>query len=418
MLLIYLVSLFIAPQLWLEPFIGLRVDFYIYPAWFIVILLNGKIYNLFKFNQQDAFFLGMIVWIMISMILNDTHAKSGSILFFYTKIFLLYRIVSVSLSSKEDIKFAINLVIFVVFIVVFEAIDHKYYSPNQLGWAGQSLGWVDPSVLAAGGTGRTRWVAIFDGPGVFCVMFTLILPFLLVRLDDHYKKSTKLLSIILMALVLLAIWSTGSRGGLLATLAILGGYLMTRLNISLFAMIKVAALGALVFTLAPSHLTQTKDSQNSAQNRVVMWAHGLDMVEDNPLFGVGKGNFKRYSGALIAHNSFIDIMGETGFVGVLLWVGLIYFSFKTVYLYMRKETEPIYISTARGISLSLIGYLVSSFFVTLEYETLYFLLAIIRSMGASKNILLQPSLKDFSFIIAIVVTMYMIIKVFVSTLYF
>jgi hypothetical protein len=85
---------------------------------------------------------------------------------------------------------------------------------------------------------------------------------------------------------------------------------------------------------------------------------------------------------------------------------------------MRKETEPIYISTARGISLSLIGYLVSSFFVTLEYETLYFLLAIIRSMGASKNILLQPSLKDFSFIIAIVVTMYMIIKVFVSTLYF
>jgi len=193
---------------------------------------------------------------------------------------------------------------------------------------------------------------------------------------------------------------------------------MTRLNISLFAMIKVAALGALVFTLAPSHLTQTKDSQNSAQNRVVMWAHGLDMVEDNPLFGVGKGNFKRYSGALIAHNSFIDIMGETGFVGVLLWVGLIYFSFKTVYLYMRKETEPIYISTARGISLSLIGYLVSSFFVTLEYETLYFLLAIIRSMGASKNILLQPSLKDFSFIIAIVVTMYMIIKVFVSTLYF
>jgi O-antigen ligase len=418
MLLIYLVSLFIAPQLWLEPFIGVRVDLYIYPAWFFVILLNGKINNLFRFNIQDIFFFGMIIWIIISMILNDMHVRSGDIIFFYVKIFLLYRIVSVSLSNNENIKSAINMVVFVVFIVVFEAIDHKYYSLDQLGWAGQSLGWVDPSVLAAGGTGRTRWVAIFDGPGVFCVMFTLILPFILVGLDDHYKKLTKFLSLILIALVLLAIWSTGSRGGLLATLAIFGGYLMTRLNISFLTMVKVGILGALVFTLAPSHLTQTKDSQNSAQNRVVMWAHGLDMVEDNPLFGVGKGNFKRYSGALIAHNSFIEIMGEIGFVGVFLWVGILYFSFKTVYLYIRKETEPIYISTARGVSLSLIGYLVSSFFVTLEYETLYFLLAIIRSMSASKNIIIQPTQKDFLFIIAIVLTMYIIIKVFVSSLYF
>ena len=39
------------------------------------------------------------------------------------------------------------------------------------------------------------------------------------------------------------------------------------------------------FALAPSHLTQTHDSSNSAQNRVDVWAQGVSMLASNPVTG-------------------------------------------------------------------------------------------------------------------------------------
>lgn len=154
-------------------------------------------------------------------------------------------------------------------------------------------------------------------------MFTVALPFALQYLAGAYPLWKRLLALFLLSpLFLYAIYSTGSRGGFLTTLAIGGGWVVSRYKISFNKLLLMGIGGAVFMVPGPANPTSTTDSSRSAQNRVNMWIEGLEMVQFNPIFGIGKGNFGPYTGRLIAHNSgHIEIMGEMGMVGLFLWVG-------------------------------------------------------------------------------------------------
>lgn len=416
MILIYLISLIIAPQLWLEPFIDLRVDLFIYPFWLLIVIFKGRVGELFIYNKQDMFFIGMIIWMILSALANPRTDMTSEIIIAYIKMFVLYRLVIVSIDTDDDFRNIIKYFIIITYIIVVEALQHKY-SANGIGWAGQDLGWVDQSVIDAGGTGRTRWVNIFDGPGVFCVLFTTLLPFVLRFLDKHYSLFIKLLAIFALVPLVWAIWTTGSRGGFLATLSIFGIYGLMRMQVSFMTILKVGGFIAVIYMLAPSHLTSIRDDNKSAQHRVDMWVQGIEMIEQNPVFGIGKGNFAPYTGTLIAHNSAIEIMGETGGPGFFLWIGLLYLTFKSIYLLHKSAGDPKYKSLLNAMTITLIGYIVSSMFVTLEYETLYFLLAIPRALIANKTIDIEFDQRDIINISVIMFGFYALMKSFVMLYY-
>jgi len=249
------------------------------------------------------------------------------------------------------------------------------------------------------------------------VLFTTVLPFILRYLDPHTKKTTKFAGIILLSILLFAIWTTGSRGGFLASMAIFGAYGMNRMKISFFTMIKIGTFLVVIFVMAPSHLTSVKDQNKSAQHRVDMWVEGIEMVQQNPVFGIGKGNFANYTGTLIAHNSAIEIMGELGIPGLFFWVGTIFLAFKSLYLLIKSSSDPNFISLMTALSISLIGYIVSSMFVTLEYESWYFLLALPRAVIKYKKIDLDFNAKDFRMIMGLMLIFFMILKAFVILYY-
>ena len=98
-ILVYLTCLFIAPQLWVEPFVGMRVDFFIYPAWLAYCLFTGRLPRLFRLDAQDAFFLAMILWMLLSALLKGMNDDSSKIIQDYAKWFLLYRLVIVTVGD-------------------------------------------------------------------------------------------------------------------------------------------------------------------------------------------------------------------------------------------------------------------------------------------------------------------------------
>lgn len=419
---IYLTVLLIAPQLWIEPFVGIRVDLYIYPVWAAYLLLSGKTKGV-KITQADKFYLLMIVWIITTTVVNGFNDKSMEIIQNYIKWFVLFKMVGMTIEDTKGLRKATNVLILFGLILSVEGIQHKL-SVDGLGWAGQPLGWVDPSVLKAGGTGRTEWINIFDGPGVFCVIYTLILPFLLDYLEKTYATITRIAAFLLTGLVVLAIFYTGSRGGFLATLAIFGFYFATKLKISPSRMALIGGVLSLAFLLAPAYLTSVRDSNRSAQHRVDMWQEGVEMVQQNPVFGIGKGNFARYTGRLIAHNSSIEIMGETGIPGLFFWICLLYATFKSIYLYNQQVESADEKALANAAKISLIGYIVSSMFVTLEYETLYFLLGLcsVYEKEAAKQLGLNSGMKildkkDYYRILVIIVSWILILKIFFKVYY-
>jgi O-antigen ligase len=254
-------------------------------------------------------------------------------------------------------------------------------SADGSGWADQGRAWIDPDVLAAGGVGRSRWIGIFDGPGVFCVLFTMTLPIVLVRVGKENPKWVRAVAALVVLLLLVATYATGARGGFLASLAVIGLFVMVRRKVSPRTIAIVVGLAVAAYSLAPAHLTTIRDQSNSTQYRVEMWAEGLDMVKEDPVLGIGRGNFQRYTGRLIAHNSAVQMGGETGLVGLFLWMTLIYLSIRACIDFGRSATDPADKAFATGLALSVAAYLVSAMFVTLEYETFYLLLAFCAALG-------------------------------------
>ncbi|MBI3372851.1 MAG: O-antigen ligase family protein [Betaproteobacteria bacterium] len=414
-ILLYLTFLFIAPQLWVEPFVGAPVDFFLYPAWLGYCLFTGRFAQLFHLDIQDRFFLLMLVWIVLSMALKGWTDNSPQILQNYAKWFLMYRLTIVTVGDVKRLRKVAVLLLFFALVLVVEGIQHMH-SPDRLGWAGQTFGWVDESAAQIGLDKRTRWINIFDGPGVFCVAYTIALPFALYYTGAPFGWLTRILGMTLVAPLLLGIYYTGARGGYLTAIAIIGLFVALKRGISLKRLVLGGLLGFVILMLAPGYVTSTSDSHHSAQHRVDMWVQGLEMARFNPVLGVGKGNFKSYSGSLIAHNSAIEVMGETGFIGLFLWIGMIYMAFKEMLFFQQQPSiDPVDRAYVGAIGLSIVGYLVSAMFVTLEYETFYMLLAMSAVVGRA---LPQPapfSRRDAFIICVFMGFFFTLIKIFAMT---
>lgn len=374
LILLYLTTLFIAPQLWVEPFVGWRPDLIVYPLWFVVALLSTR-HESYRFTIQDGFFLAMIAWIVVTTTVNGENARSTDILIDYLKWYVLFKLVSASIPTLDHLRRVSWMLVFFATVLGIEGIQHQH-SPDGIGWAGQPLGWIDIGAQESGVRGRTQWIGIFDGPGVFCVIYTVALPFLLKYLNPGHAGMKRLIALALIGLLGIAILYNASRGGFLTTLGVIALYFAFRFKISI---LKIAVIGGIVsalFMLAPAHITSMTDESKSARYRVDMWIEGVEMAQQNPIFGIGKGNFGSYTGKLIAHNSAIEIMGETGIVGLFFWIGLLYFSFKSLFQYLKENVDPEANSLVTAVLLSIAGYLISAMFVTLEYETFYFLLGL------------------------------------------
>jgi O-antigen ligase len=377
----FLVCLIIAPQLWIPGLVGIPTDFIGYPLLFIAAVISGRLVKVMRFGIHEWLMFAFVVWTIISALFNGFGPNSIPFLIFYFKALVLFKLVTALLEGDlKRVRGFVRILTVLVVILGVEVMFHRF-SADGRGWAGQTFSWIDPEVLAAGGKGRARWIGIFDGPGVFCVLFTILLPFVLVQLGSSYTGRTRAWAAVIMALILLATYFIGSRGGMVATLAIVGIYFLVKSKLSFKAMVACGALGGAVLMFAPSHLTTVRDSQNSTQYRVEMWAEGLEMMKHNPLFGIGRGNFKAYTSKLIAHNSAVEIGGETGVAGLFLYIGLIYFCVKSALHARRHFTDPHDKDFALAAALAVLGYVISMMFVTLEYETFYLLLAMCAALG-------------------------------------
>ena len=409
---LYLTTLLIAPQLWVGPFVGMRVDYFLYPVWFAYVVIRGRLLHFFRFRAQDWFFLGFVIWNLFTLIAPGMPEKGVKIATDCAKWFILYRLTVASLWGMKGVRGAAKLLVFFGLVLSVEGIQH-FWSESGLGWAGQTFGWVDKAAAELGLDKRTRWINIFDGPGVFCVVYTIPLPFVLQYFGSPFSWATRILALVPTGLLLAGTFYTGSRGGYITALVLMGAYAAMRIGLS---PAKLGALGALAIVgvmLGPSYLTSTKDSSNSAQHRVEMWAQGIEMVQQNPVLGIGRGTFQKYTGSLIAHNSAVEIMGEAGLVGLFLWIGIIYTGIKNLARVNRESEDDVDRSYARAVIMSIAGYLVSSMFVTLEYETFYFLLALAGAAGEEFAEPVRFGAYDAVAIAAIMLAFFIPLKIFV-----
>lgn len=123
-------------------------------------------------------------------------------------------------------------------------------------------------------------------------------------------------------------------------------------------MIAIAALAALLVAVAPPQYFDrmgtiaTYEEDTSATNRIRAWRRATEMAVDNPVFGVGAGSFNSAYGKyyrdvesgdtarwISPHSIYFKVLGEYGFVGLAVFLGILFSTWKLNYRSARQLRE-------------------------------------------------------------------------------
>nr|WP_246545502.1 O-antigen ligase family protein [Pelotalea chapellei] len=183
-----------------------------------------------------------------------------------------------------------------------------------------------------------------------------------------------------MLLSLYVIPKTGSRGGLLALVAVVLAVLIKKGWRRFFqGAIVAVTVGGIFYYAAGDQLERlmtvsdldTDYNQTAQEGRVQIWQRTSKMIVQHPLFGSGVGAFITAEGQTheggkwsAAHNSFIQIGVELGVIGLLahLWV-----IWKMIVL-ARKNPDKY----SFGIEVAMYAYVVGGMFLSWAFAYLFY----------------------------------------------
>lgn len=231
---------------------------------------------------------------------------------------------------------------------------------------------------------------VVGDPNYFALSAVLCLPIAFYMTLGHRPLWERAYCLGCLLLTLVAVTLGASRGGFIG-LVVAFVYVLARTRRRVRNLVAVCAFLVPTSLLLPSSPVQRflhpdYGDQLAVKAREVAWEAGLRMIEAHPLVGVGLGNYKplmsRYAdpGAnveTVAHNTYVEIAAEMGLPSLLLFLGILFSSFRTLEEAHRRtlNTElSVFGQAALGIQAGLAGFAVASFFLSAEYQKLFWLM--------------------------------------------
>ncbi|HZZ86509.1 MAG TPA: O-antigen ligase family protein [Anaeromyxobacteraceae bacterium] len=237
---------------------------------------------------------------------------------------------------------------------------------------------------------RTHWAGIYADPNRLAMGLVVALPFAISALAATRRPWLRALLALAVPAQLAAIVLTGSRSGIVATaLALALVLLRGRRSAVLKGLVVAAVLVAGVAAFAPRTFWQRSSTiadlsaDASVEGRQNAWRVLGAIFEQRPFTGVGAGGFvhawDRYAPLsagghhLVAHNVFMEILGELGLLALLAFFG---FAAAALWRTWRAGGDPVVGREARAVFAALAGYLVCELVNGYSYSyTLYLLFA-------------------------------------------
>lgn len=276
---------------------------------------------------------------------------------------------------------------------------------------------LNPNVILAP-EGRHYMGGTFLGDGNdFAWSVCIVVPLALFLAQTSKGKTKKIFFWSSFVLLALTVIGTQSRGGSIA-LAASAIYLVLRNRKKAFGLMGLGAFVTVVFLFAPQayfdRMRTMKDyeTEGSAQGRIMAWKSAVRMAVDHPFIGVGAGHFAVKYGVEYrppgvgrtelpwsnAHSIYFVALGEFGFTGAFLLLGIILSILRENEKRLRDTTKQSGGGTEESYKLllalqvGLIGFAVGGAFLSgLYYPHLYVLAAlteacrfIVRSNGSNQ----------------------------------
>jgi putative inorganic carbon (HCO3(-)) transporter len=221
---------------------------------------------------------------------------------------------------------------------------------------------------------RSRWVGVYADPNHMAMNMGLVVPLAVAFLAR--KESGWVLRVacgVAATLAVVSIVLSHSRGGFIGlTVAMAVWAFREKRRLQAIVVGAMLAVGLVMF--APESFWKRNETvasfqeDASAMGRVYAWQVASRMSIDKPLLGVGAGSFRyawtqyappEATRAYVAHNIFLDVIGELGFLGLLAF--LVFAGGATGGAFEASK-DPRMGWLARALAASMAGYLVCDLF--------------------------------------------------------
>ena len=210
-------------------------------------------------------------------------------------------------------------------------------------------------------------------------MFLPLSIYFVLSLKQHWGKLKLFFFLLLPFTAMASVIATSSRGAIVGAAAALL-WMVGKSKARVKALLAIAIISIVVYSFLPPEQHQRFQSSGedkTSTTRLVRWEAGLDMMENNPILGVGYRNWMSYyrdfygqKDVGLPHNIFIDAGAELGYTGLIIFILMILFTLinnaRTRKLALATDNKFIFY-TAHGLDAALIGFLVSGFFVSVLY---------------------------------------------------
>ncbi len=302
---------------------------------------------------------------------------------------LIFLLVSRIVSSYWRIRFAVYVIALLNLklaqFVIRSYLDQRDYGRSEMFLTSHGVG--------AGSTG------FFGNGGDFGVAMCVIWPLAGALLFGERKNFLRFLLLLLFLLSFVSILLCGSRGAILgAAVAALAAFVRRpRLKIAItMALVAVVGMAYLLPGATWERILAVSDPKeveydSTSATRLRLWQAGVKMFEDNPVLGVGPGNFRpqyayKYGlkepdgTAWAPHSIYIQALSELGLAGSLAFLTMAALLFRInsrtreqlLANGFSKDSFEYCLTT--GLDLGLVGYLVSGAFLTVLYYPHFWIL--------------------------------------------
>ncbi len=214
---------------------------------------------------------------------------------------------------------------------------------------------------------RLRATGIFHDPNDVAMIAVIGIIISLYGIWDRRLAGLRLAWILPLALFILTLVLTKSRGGFLALVA--AGTVFSYFRFGPW--ITLPVVGALVPTAIllggrMANVGAGMGKGDTGSDRVQLWSDGLVLLKGSPLFGIGCDKYHEHVG-LVAHNSYVHGYVELGLFGGTLFFGAFLFSvlnfwkldrqLKTRFRFLGspifRSLEPCIVACVCGVAVSL-----------------------------------------------------------------
>ncbi len=306
-----------------------------------------------KYNRLYVFEILMVTFIFFHLMtaLNFNYPESSiRFIILYIILFMFYftlrgLIINIRIENLELIISKAGLVGIIsslsYYLIGVYASGMEYIG-NEINFYGLLL---DRSTPRLTGT-------VSGDPNIFVFYVTLYFFFTLTNLHSRMNKIGFLLATVAIILSL-------SRGAYISIIVGIVVFLLVSRNRK--TKLKIIFIAAILFVIILkyqdnfniiNYITQrfNEIAQDGGSGRFTIWMNAINTFKENPM-GIGINstipyNLEHFSKAMYVHNSFLEVLLETGIIGFViylsLWVAMFYCSYKLIY--MNKRTVYIFIT--------------------------------------------------------------------------